>query len=73
MAETRWEPIKVRFCDHSNCEVALEVQAVYPAEMLPEQSPRILGHRCSMGIKCNMDRPSCVWSGTNPTFDPFLG
>ena len=72
MAEKRWEPIKVNFCEHKNCQVSLEVQAVYPAEFLPDQGPRITGHRCSMGLQCNMESPSCVWAGTNPSFDPFL-
>ena len=72
MANKIWEPVKVRFCEHRQCQVALEVQAVYPSEILPDQGPRLSGHRCSMGISCNQERPSCVWSGTNPGFDPFL-
>jgi hypothetical protein len=72
MTTSKWEPIKVRFCDHRQCEVALEIQAVYPPDIMPDQAPRILGHRCSLGISCNMDSPSCIWSGTNPAYDPFL-
>jgi hypothetical protein len=53
--------------------VALEAQVVYPSEWLPDQSPRILAHRCSMAMECNLDgRPSCIWSGTNPAIDPFI-
>jgi hypothetical protein len=73
MAVKTWQPIRVCFCNHAGREVALEVEVVYPAEWLPDQAPRVLAHRCSNGIQCNLDdRPSCVWAGTNPAFDPFL-
>lgn len=72
MAVRTWQPIKIRFCDHAGAEVALEVEVVYPAEFLPDESPRVIAHRCSHAIDCNLDgRPSCVWAGTNPVFDPF--
>lgn len=72
MAFRSWHPIKTQFCEHAGCEVDLEVQVVYPAEILPDQAPRVLSHRCSEGLICNLiDKPSCVWAGTNPAFDPF--
>ncbi len=72
MAVRIWQPIKVCFCDHAGTEVALEAELVYPPEWLPEQPPRVLAHRCSNGLDCNLDeRPSCVWAGTNPMVDPF--
>jgi hypothetical protein len=53
--------------------VTLEAELVYPAEWLPDQAPQVQAHRCSCGLECNLDeRPSCVWAGTNPAFDPFL-
>lgn len=73
MAVKTWQTIKVRYCHHADAEVELEAQAVYPAEWLPDQPPRILAHRCSHAFACNLDgRPSCVWAGTNPAYDPFL-
>jgi hypothetical protein len=53
----------------------LEVEVVYPAEWLPDtEFTRVLAHRCSHGSRCNLDdRHSCIWAGTNPGFDPFLG
>jgi hypothetical protein len=72
MAEKVWQPIKVRHCDHVGCDVALEVSAVYPAENLPDQAPRIVGHRCSKAMDCLLnDKAACVWAGNNPSFDPF--
>ncbi len=72
MAETQWKTIKVRFCDHVDCEVDLEVEEVLPAEFLPDQPARVRAHRCSRGISCNQfDKVACNWSGSNPAFDPF--
>jgi hypothetical protein len=72
MATKSWESLKIRFCEHADAEVVLEVELVYPPEILPDQPPRILAHRCSHALLCNLDnRPSCVWAGTNPAFDPF--
>ena len=73
MAERLWEIVKTMYCDHVGCQVALESEVVYPAEWLPDQAPRILAHRCSHGIHCSLyDKPTCVWAGTNPGYDPFI-
>jgi hypothetical protein len=72
MAVRTWQTIKTQFCHHVGEEVCLEVELVYPAEWLPDQPPRVLARRCSRGVTCNLDgRPSCVWAGTNPSYDPF--
>lgn len=72
MAIKVWEPIQFCYCQHVNQQVALEAQVVLPPEWLPDQPPRVLSHRCSQGLKCNLDgRPSCLWAGTNPASDPF--
>jgi hypothetical protein len=73
MPNKNWDPIKTCYCYHVSQPVALDAQVVYPSEWLPDQSPRILAHRCSMAMECNLDgRPSCIWSGTNPAIDPFI-
>jgi len=73
MAYRTWQTVKVCYCQHVKAEVGLEAELVYPAEWLPDQAPRVLARRCSQGIHCNMDgRPSCIWAGTNPNFDPFI-
>jgi len=72
MTEKVWQTIKVHHCVRVNEEVYLEAQVVYPPESMPETPPRILAHRCSYGMECNLiDKPMCVWSGTNPMYDPF--
>lgn len=74
MSEKIWETQKVQYCQHVNEQVSLQVQVVYPADFLPDQPGRILARRCSHGSACNLDnKPSCVWAGTNPSFDPFKG
>jgi hypothetical protein len=73
MSVKSWEPIKYCYCNHIQHNVALEVEMVYPAEWLPDQAPRVLAHRCSHALACNLDgRSSCIWSGTNPAIDPFI-
>jgi hypothetical protein len=73
MAERKWEPIKTCYCQHVDQEVDLEAEMVFPVEWLPDQKPRIIAHRCSHALVCNLDgRPSCIWSGTNPMIDPFM-
>lgn len=72
MAEKAWETVKTIHCDHVECDVALEVEVVYPSEHLPEQLPRLLARRCSRGVECSlMEKAACIWAGTNPNYDPF--
>jgi hypothetical protein len=72
MATKTWETLKVRYCAHVNAEISLEAEVVYPADMLPDEAPRVLAHRCSNGVACSLNnQAACVWAGTNPTFDPF--
>ena len=73
MSTKTWEVLKSCYCHHVDQEVALQVQVVYPADILPDPAPRVLSHRCSKGMDCNQDgRASCIWAGTNPSFDPFI-
>jgi len=72
MSYRTWQTIKVQYCHHVQSEIGMEADVVYPAEWLPDQPPRILAHRCSQGMVCNLEgKPSCIWAGTNPSFDPF--
>jgi hypothetical protein len=73
MAQVAWEKQKVIFCERVGEDVALEAQVVYPASFMPDQPPRILAHRCSMGLICNQsDRACCMWAGNLPGYDPFI-
>jgi hypothetical protein len=72
MAYRQWNTLKVRFCDHVNNNVKLEVEEIYPEEFLPDQPARLHAHRCSLGTACSsMDKAACCWSGSNPGYDPF--
>ncbi|HWQ46090.1 MAG TPA: hypothetical protein VN376_04440 [Longilinea sp.] len=67
-----WETVKVRYCKTADCNVALQVELLYPNDVLPDGA-RINGERCSHGNDClRMDAGRCKWSGQNPDFDPFL-
>ena len=73
MADVVWETVKVQYCHHVDQRVSLQAEVIYPADLLPDQPGRVLAHRCSHGFACNLDgRPSCIWAGTNPAFDPFV-
>jgi hypothetical protein len=74
MAQGSWQTVKVIYCERAGCDASYEVQVVHPSEILPDQPPRILARRCNQGLECNLsDHPGCVWSGTNPSYDPFDG
>ncbi len=73
MSVKTWRPIKIQFCHHVGQDVSLEAELVFPPEWMPDQAPRVGAHRCSQALECNLDgRPSCIWAGTNPVFDPFV-
>jgi hypothetical protein len=72
MAEKVWKPVKKIYCNRVQEEVLLEALVLYPPEHLPQNEPQVLGHRCSDGVMCNtIEKPACVWAGTNPNYDPF--
>lgn len=71
MVEKTWKTIQVCYCHRAGQMVGLEAEVIYPAEWLPD-IPRLISHRCSQGLGCNLDeRATCMWAGTNPAFDPF--
>ncbi len=73
MAVKVWQKIKVQYCKHAGGEVSLDAEVLLPEEYLPDQGPRIVAHRCSHGMECGLlEQASCVWAGTNPTYDPFV-
>jgi hypothetical protein len=72
MERVVWKPIRRMRCERAGAEAVLEARLVFPAETLPDQPPRVLGHRCSLGLQCNQRQaPTCCWAGTLPGFDPF--
>jgi hypothetical protein len=74
MAYVVWKDLKVYKCDRMDKEVQLQAKVVYPAAMMPDTPPRVIAHRCSKGMECNLEnRPACQWAGTLPGYDPFIG
>ncbi len=72
MAFRTWQVSKIKYCEYVGHEVALEDEVVYPAEYLPDQPPRVLASRCSNATICNqLERPVCIWCGTNPNHQPL--
>lgn len=72
MNRVAWEPVKGICCERVGEDVTLQVKVIYPLDILPDQPPRVLARRCLKSMDCNqLERPSCVWAGTNPGYDPF--
>jgi hypothetical protein len=72
VAKRTWVRQKMVKCARVDALVALEAELVFPAEVMPDQPPRVLAHRCSHGMECNsFDRPVCQWAGSLPGFDPL--
>jgi len=73
MSKVVWQVVKCQYCERAGEEVALEARVVFPGDYLPDQPPRVLEYRCSHGLSCNtLDKATCVWAGTLPTYDPFF-
>jgi hypothetical protein len=72
MARNEWRVLKTQHCERIDDVAALEVHLVFPADILPDQAPRVVAHRCSHALRCNqMHAPTCQWAGTLPGYDPF--
>lgn len=72
MAVRTWQSMKTQYCRRADDDVSLEAEIVFPSENLPEQPARVLAHRCSRGMDCNLyNEATCIWAGTNPAYDPF--
>lgn len=71
MADRTWEASQVCYCEHVKQNVALESELLYPADFLPDP-PRLLSHRCALARECaQFAKATCIWTGTNPDYDPF--
>lgn len=72
MSYRTWQTIKVSYCQRVGKEVEFQAEVVYPEGFQSDQPPRVIAHRCAYGVQCNLEgTPSCIWSGTNPNYDPF--
>ncbi len=72
MAVRFWKPAKTIFCVQAQAEALLETEVVYASDPLPDQPPRVLGHRCSRTLECVFCGPAkCYWTGEKPGYDPF--
>ena len=66
----KWVPVKKQWCEILQEEAELLEHRVYPTGVLPDTEPyRVLGHKCSAAITCNLIGCQCKWAYTNPTVD----
>lgn len=61
------EVITCRYCGHAKEDVTIETRFVYPAEIFPDQPPRIQSRNCSHYLDCNLqDKTVCTFAATSP-------
>lgn len=74
MATTQWTVINKAWCVRLNREADLLEERAYPDDVLNigGETYQVLGHKCSLGIVCNLSGFACRWAGTNPNYDPFV-
>jgi hypothetical protein len=71
MAQKKWQVRKTIRCEHAGREVTLETQIVVPSDLLPDQPPRVVAHRCSNMVECNkVEKMTCALCGTHPNYNP---
>jgi hypothetical protein len=71
VAQVFWHEIERRMCEHVREEVSLEAKLAFAAEVLPDQPPRVLAHRCSHEATCHrMEKPTCAWAALIASLDP---
>ncbi len=72
MTRTEWVTVKKQWCHLLGNEAELMEERVYPAEIIPDTEPyRVVSHKCSAAILCNLKGCECKWSYTSPTVDRF--
>lgn len=72
MAIERWVTVKTQWCDIVGREVALQERRVYPAEIIADMERfRVLAHRCTADVECNLLGCNCRWAYTGPDVDRF--
>ncbi|MGD8759811.1 MAG: hypothetical protein PVJ07_06125 [Anaerolineales bacterium] len=73
MAQVLWHEIERRMCEHVREEASLEAKLAFPAEVLPDQPPRVLAHRCSHEATCQLgDKTACQWASLITGSDPSM-
>jgi hypothetical protein len=57
------EKVSRRFCAHAKTEVTLKSKLIFPADIMPDQPPRITSRQCSHYFDCNLlDKDACSYA-----------
>ncbi len=57
------ENVSHRYCAHAKSEVTLSTKIIFPADIMPEQPPRISSRDCSHYFNCNLlDKKACTYA-----------
>ncbi|MFQ5400526.1 MAG: hypothetical protein ACE5E7_13125 [Anaerolineae bacterium] len=70
MATTSWVTVKKQWCEVLGAEAELMEKRVYPDDRLPDmEAYRVVAHKCTAAVTCNMIGCQCKWAYTNPATD----
>lgn len=68
MAWETWRTIQQTRCIFLQGKVCLEARVLYPADIMPDQPPRVLAFRCSSVQDCDrFNQADCPWGILTPT------
>ena len=64
------EVVQKRYCMHASEKVTISSRFAYPADIMPEMTPRITNRNCSHFFDCNLqDKSACVHAVKNLNAD----
>ena len=71
-SNSKWVPVKKQWCNVLQGEAELLEQRVYPSEIIPDtEAYRVISHKCTAAIACNLMGCHCQWAYTSPGNDRF--
>lgn len=57
------EKVSHRYCAHAKSEITLKTKIIFPADIMPDQPPRITSRQCSHYFDCNLlDKEACTYA-----------
>lgn len=73
MTTTAWVVVDTIQCDRVGQKADLLEQREYFEHQLTDvgRPYRVLAHKCSFGLECNLAEQRCQWSYINPNYNPF--
>ncbi len=72
MAKEEWVTVGKKWCDLIQLEAEIKEHRVYPDNIMPDGIPyKVVAHKCSADMDCNMAGVPCAMAYNNPGTDRF--